>query len=79
MTKFETPVGLAFGDGATSAIDGISSGDRTSKLLYALSMGLPINATQGLSLSFIGGETQQDNGTDYRQFLVTYAKMWGGS
>jgi hypothetical protein len=69
---------LAYGSGAQSRIDGVRANDRTSKLLYALSFGVPINSRQGLKLAFVGGSTREDRGNDFNRVLLAYSLMWGG-
>ena len=69
---------LAYGGGARSEINGIRKDDRVGKLLYALSVGLPINRRQGVKLAYIGGQTQVDAGDDFHRILLAYSVMWGG-
>lgn len=69
---------LAYGSGGQSRIDGVRIDDQIRKLLYALSFGVPINKRQGVKLSFVGGETQEDRGNDYKRVLLAYSMMWGG-
>jgi len=69
----------AYGNGAQSDIDGTTQNDLVDKLLLALSVGLPINARQGVKITYIRGETREDNGDDYNRLAFAYSMMWGGN
>lgn len=69
---------LAYGNGAQSRIDGLSANDEVDKLLWALSLGVPINPQQGVKLSYVGGSTRADTGDDFTRLLLAYTLMWGG-
>jgi hypothetical protein len=68
----------AYGGGAKSTIDGIGSSDRIGKYLLAVSFGFPINNRQGIKIAYVIGESVEDTGNDFDQFIVAYAVMWGG-
>lgn len=68
---------LAFGGGAQSEINGIDARDRTGRWLYALSTGLPVSRTQGVTVSLIGSENTRETGSEFLRILVGYSKMWG--
>jgi len=69
---------LAYGGGAQSEINGIQLNDRVGRWLYAASVGLPINRTQGVSVSYIGAKNDQPTGSESSKVLLVYSKMWGG-
>lgn len=68
----------AYGDGARSKIGGVQASDETSKTLWAISVGLPINPRNGIKLAYVRGDTREDTGDDFDQFIVAYSLLWGG-
>ena len=68
----------AYGIGGQSKIDGVKAGDRVGKRLWAVSAGLPVDRKQGLVLTYLRGDTDEDTGSDDNIYLVGYSLMWGG-
>lgn len=68
----------AYGDGARSKVGGVQKADETSKTLWAISVGLPINPRNGIKLAYVRGDTREDTGDDFDRFSVAYSFLWGG-
>jgi hypothetical protein len=68
----------AYGGGAGSKINGVDSGDKIGKGLWAASFGIPINRRQGIKIAYMHGETTEDTGDDYDRLILAYSMMWGG-
>jgi hypothetical protein len=68
----------AYGGGAGSKINGVESGDKIGKILWAASFGFPINRRQGIKIAYVHGETTENTGDDYDRLILAYSMMWGG-
>ena len=68
---------LGYGEGAASTIEGVDRNDRQSNVLWAASVGFPIDRRHGLKLAFMRGTTNQNTGVDYDRLILSYAYMWG--
>lgn len=69
---------LAYGSGARATVVGVPQDNRQENLLWALSVGYPIDRRQGLKFAYINGTTKRDIGNDIHRFQIAYSFMWGG-
>jgi len=67
----------AYGSGARSILDGIEGNDRQGNLLWAASMGFPIDRRHGFKVAFVKGDTTRSIGVDYDSLIFAYSYMWG--
>jgi hypothetical protein len=65
--------GSAYGRGGRTSINGGSSGDLRSNLLYGVSAGLSITESQSLSLTYIRHTALSSVGGDYNNFFLGWA------
>ena len=68
---------VGYGEGAHSTINGVKKNDRQSNVLWAASVGFPIDRRHGLKLAFMKGTTSQAIGVNYDRLILAYAYMWG--
>ena len=76
---FWASVSAAYGSGGGSTIDGIEADDEIGKFLWAASFGFPISRQQGVKVAYMGGETTENTGNDYKRLIFAYSMMWGGN
>ena len=68
----------AYGTGAQATVNGVRNPNKQGNLLWAVSVGLPIDRRQGIKLAYQRGETTADTGVDYDRYILAYSLMWGG-
>ncbi len=66
----------AYGSGGEAQINGVNKDNPAGNWLSALSLGLPINRTQGIKLSWLRARTQKDTGLDLDTVLMAYSVMF---
>lgn len=71
-------VSAAYGTGARAIVEGVRNPNEQSNVLWAASVGLPIDKRQGVKLALQVGRKTGDIGVDYERFIVAYSLMWGG-
>lgn len=59
--------------GGKSEINDISKQDERNGFAYSLALGMPINRTQNLKLSYLGGRTLTDTGIDSDTFSIGWS------
>jgi hypothetical protein len=69
---------IAYGSGARSTVLSVPQDNRQENLLWALSLGYPIDRRQGLKFVYVNGTTKRDIGNDIHRFQIAYSIMWGG-
>jgi len=75
-SKLWMGAGIAYGFGKESTLDGRAVHDKTKNLLYALSMGYPISARLGASISYIATRTQTNLGGDTDSIVGSVSWVW---
>lgn len=68
-------VGYAYGGHST--INGVSKQDDQRILYTALSLGMPINAHQGLKFSYFTSDTHVSTGSSYNVLIAAWSINWG--
>jgi len=68
-------VGYAYG--GRSEINGVSKNDDQRTLYTSLSLGWPINAQQGLKLSYFTCDTHTATGSSYNSLIAAWSINWG--
>jgi hypothetical protein len=72
-------VSAAYGTGARAIVQGVRNPNEQSNVLWAASVGIPIDRRQGIKLALQAGRKTGDTGVDYERFILAYSLMWGGS
>jgi hypothetical protein len=67
---------MGYGEGADAAVDGTDRGARTENFLTGLSLGLPIDRSQGVKLSWIRSRAQFRTGSDFDSVVLAWSRMF---
>lgn len=67
----------AYGTGAASTVEGVSSRNEQGNFLWAATFGFPIDRRQGIKIAYQRGRTTQTTGVDYDRYILAYSLMWG--
>jgi hypothetical protein len=70
-------IGTGYGIGGRSSVSGGEKSERTDNWLYGLSVGIPINARQGLKIGWYQGRTQTSIGQDIEGVTLGWSYMFG--
>ena len=68
-----TSVGVGYGWGGLSHVNGVSKDDEWGNVLSSLSFGFPLSQTQGVSLTYVNGRTQKSTGADLNTFSLGWS------
>ena len=68
----------AYGTGARAIVAGVRNPYDQANVLWALSVGFPIDRRQGIKLTYQIGRKTETIGVDYERVIVAYSLMWGG-
>jgi hypothetical protein len=68
---------VGIGERARSTVDGVEQNNRQSNVLWAASVGIPIDRRQGVKIAFMKGTTSRAFGVDYDRLILAYSFMWG--
>jgi hypothetical protein len=68
-----TSLGVGYGWGGLSHINGVSKEDEWSNFLTALSFGLPLSQTQGVKFTYLNGRTQKSTGAKVNTFSLGWS------
>jgi len=62
--------------GGRSTVDGEEKDDRKQNLLWALSLGFPVNWQLGVKVAYLANRTQEDTGSDSDSFIIGVSAFW---
>ncbi len=62
--------------GGISTVDGTKKDDRKQNLLWAFSLGFPINRHVSFKLAYLGTQTQENTGLDSDTFILGVSGFW---
>jgi len=68
---------MGYGYDGESSINGVQKNDSRRNFYWALSLGLPINANQGLKLAYYSGNTNTSLGSNNDTLLAAWSINWG--
>ena len=68
----------AYGTGARAIVAGVRNPYDQANILWALSVGFPIDRRQGIKVAYQIGRKTETIGVDYERVIVAYSLMWGG-
>ncbi|RCU45523.1 transporter [Corallincola luteus] len=69
-------ISAAYDYGAKPTVDGVEKDSRKEELLFAASVGIPINRHLGIKLGYIGSRTQRTTGVDTDSFVLAMSGYW---
>jgi hypothetical protein len=67
---------LGYGYGGESSIDNVQKNDARRNLYWALSLGVPINANQGIKLVYFSSNTNTSLGSNSNALLAAWSLNW---
>ena len=73
---FWTGASIGYGNGAAATINGIDKNDRRQNLLWAASIGYPLNKRLALKLTYIGLRTRTSVGSDADTVSLSFSTNW---
>lgn len=68
----------AYGTGARAIVEDVRNPNEQSNVLWAASVGFPIDRRQGIKFALQVGRKTGDIGVDYERLILAYSLMWGG-
>jgi len=68
---------FGYGYGGESSINGVEKNDGRRNFYWAFSMGVPINANQGLKLVYFSGNTNTSLGSNTNALIAAWSINWG--
>lgn len=69
-------VSAGYDYGGRSTVDGIEKDDRKQDLIWAVSIGFPINRHLGVKLGYLANRTQESTGSDADTFALGLSAFW---
>ena len=66
----------AYGSGANPTISGVKGDSETRNWLTALSLGVPIDRSQGLKFTWLRTETREDTGANVDALIMSWSRMF---
>jgi hypothetical protein len=62
--------------GGRSTVDGVEKDDRKQDLIWALSIGIPVNRYLGIKFGYVAARTQERTGSDSDTFAIGVSTFW---
>mgnify|MGYP001824326971 CR=1 FL=1 len=69
-------VGIGYGFGGESSIEGVEKDDQHDNYYWALSLGIPLSTNQRVKLTYAGAHTNNLVGTDSQNFLAAWSLLF---
>lgn len=65
-----------YGYGGESSVNGVEKGDKKGNLVWAFSLGYPLNRSVGFKLAYISTRTQESTGFDSDTVAAAFTVLW---
>ena len=64
---------LGYDYGGETSVDGIDKEDHKENAFFSASLGFPITKSSSIKLAYVGGQTQENVGSDINHFILGYS------